>query len=380
MVIVYCLKDDNAEEVRSCARYFSVQAPQKADSKGLIQSLGDALKTLGIDDILDKDKVLGVDGQAILVGGGTDGAAVNISEQNGVKGTMQRALPWLFWAWCYAHHLELACKDSLSSQLFKDLTDMLLRLYYLYEKSPKKTRELLDIISDLKQVFDLPYSGGYLPIRSQGSRWITHKRKALQRVIDRYGAYLLHLNTLAEDRSIKSDDRARIRGYAQKWGQSKMLIGCALYVDILKPPSLLSLTLQDHKVDIVLSIKHILKTSKSLRALAGQDPLQWPTIKLVQSRLKDENGKKEYQGATLQGYSTRTLESCRDQAMDDLKRLDESMRDRLEWSDVKMLRSILVFLDTQGWQVKVSPVTSDDDDELEAGDDGYLKSNLLLNS
>ena len=30
------------------------------------------------------------------------------------------------------------------------------------------------------------------------------------------------------------------------------------------------------------------------------------------------------------------------------------MRDRLEWSDVKLLRSILLFIDTQGWQVKLS--------------------------
>ena len=54
--------------------------PQKADCKGLIQSLGNALKMLGIDDILDKANVLGVDGQAILVGGGTDGASVNKME------------------------------------------------------------------------------------------------------------------------------------------------------------------------------------------------------------------------------------------------------------------------------------------------------------
>ena len=31
------------------------------------------------------------------------------------------------------------------------------------------------------------------------------------------------------------------------------------------------------------------------------------------------------------------------------------MKDRLEWSDVKMLRCLLTFLDTQGWQ---SPVGS----------------------
>jgi len=28
-----------------------------------------------------------------------------------------------------------------------------------------------------------------IPIRSQGSRWITHKIRALQKIVDRYGAY-----------------------------------------------------------------------------------------------------------------------------------------------------------------------------------------------
>ena len=180
---------------------------------------------------------------------------------------------------------------------------------------------------NLEEVFEFP-DGGDLPVQSQGSRWITLKRKALQRIIDRYGAYLNHLNTLAEDRTVKVDDRARIRGYAQKWGQCRMLIGCALYVDIIKPPSLLSLTLQDMSCDIVLCIKHIQKTSKTLKQLAGQDPLQWTTITLVIRRMKDENGTKEYQGASLQGYDTRTLESCRDQVLSDLKCLDEKMGDR----------------------------------------------------
>lgn len=143
---------------------------------------------------------------------------------------------------------------------------MLLRLY---EKSPKKSREVIDLIADLKEVFDFP-GGGDLPVRSQGSCWISHKRKALQRVIDRYGAYVTHLNMLAEDRSTRGEDKVRIRGYIKKWSQSKILIGCA---DLLKPPSILSMTLQDSKVDIVLAIKNILKTSKTLRQLAGQDPL-----------------------------------------------------------------------------------------------------------
>ena len=71
-----------------CVRYFSVQVLKRADSKGLIESLNNALKMFEIDDVLDKANVLGVDEQAILVGGGTDGASVNIAEQNGMKGRL----------------------------------------------------------------------------------------------------------------------------------------------------------------------------------------------------------------------------------------------------------------------------------------------------
>ena len=46
-------------------------------------------------------------------------------------------------------------------------------------------------MSDLGEVFEFP-KGGDTPICSQGSRWISHKCLALQRIIDRYGAYFSH--------------------------------------------------------------------------------------------------------------------------------------------------------------------------------------------
>ena len=51
---------------------------------------------------------------------------------------------------------------------------------------------MASIVEDLKEVFELPRAGN-VPVHSQGSHWINHKRKALQRVIDRYGAYIAHL-------------------------------------------------------------------------------------------------------------------------------------------------------------------------------------------
>ena len=159
--------------------------------------------------------MLGVENFPVLVGGGTDGAAVNVAGTGELKGQLMQALPWIYWSWCYAHCLELACRDAFISPLFSAIENLLLHLYYLYEKSPKKSRDLAAIIEDLKDIFSFP-KGGNLPVRCQGTRWVSHKRKALQQVLDRYRAYIAHLIALTEDRSIKAEDRERCRGYLHK--------------------------------------------------------------------------------------------------------------------------------------------------------------------
>ena len=107
IVILYSIEDTVAEEIGTHSRFFSLQEPKKADADGLIGCLGRALKLLGITNVRDKASVL--DGRPILIGGGTDGASVNVSEQNGMMGKLQQICPWMFWAWCFAHRLELAC-------------------------------------------------------------------------------------------------------------------------------------------------------------------------------------------------------------------------------------------------------------------------------
>lgn len=89
----------------------SVHNPDRANAAGLFKCVSDALKTVGVEAI-DQDTVLGVCNMPVLVGGGSDGATVNVAESNGLKGTIQRAPPWLYWPWCYSHRLELASKDA----------------------------------------------------------------------------------------------------------------------------------------------------------------------------------------------------------------------------------------------------------------------------
>ena len=124
-----------------------------------------------------------------LVGIATDGASANIAA-GGLKGLVETKLIWIFWMWYLAHRIELAIKDTLTGTAFQLIDEMLLRLYYLYEKSPKKCRELEEIVSDLKECLQFE-DGGIKPIRASGSRWVNHKLAALKYVLSKYGAYTM---------------------------------------------------------------------------------------------------------------------------------------------------------------------------------------------
>ena len=76
-------------------------------------------------------------------------------------------------------------------------------------------------------------------------------------------------------------------------------------------------------------------------------------------RIHTEGSVVTYQGAEIKNYNSVTLESCKRQALADMERLNNTIKEQLEWSDVKLLRALIVFLDTQSWTRRF--VTDDDD-------------------
>ena len=123
VVMMHCKKDNLLKEIKSCTRYLSVSNPNRTDADGLLQCLREVLKqTMGIQDSCEPSSILQV--QSILVGGGSDGASVNILQHNSLKPQLLERALWIFWSWCYAHHLS-SCKDGLKSQLFKNIDKML---------------------------------------------------------------------------------------------------------------------------------------------------------------------------------------------------------------------------------------------------------------
>ena len=56
-----------------------------------------------------------------------------------------------------------------------------------------------------------------------------------------------------------------------------------------------------------------------------------------------------YQGIVLTNCCHEKFWQYSNETIKDLKHLDDKLKERLEWFDVTILRSILVFLDTQSW-------------------------------
>lgn len=82
-------------------------------------------------------------------------------------------------------------------------------------------------------------------------------------------------------------------------------------------------------------------------------------------RIHTEGSFVSYQGAEIKHHNSVTLESCKKQALADLERLNRTMQQRLEWSDVKLLRALIVFLETQSWIKRSAIDYSDDDDTIQ---------------
>lgn len=342
LLVLWCDPDGKDEKIHTRISYLSIHKPHHVTAEGLFQSLQHGLQNLGIQSVTKEacNKLVGI---------ATDGAAANVAA-NGLKGLAEKELDWIFWMWCLAHRLELAIKDALRSTSFDLVDEMLLRLYYIYEKSPKKCSELESIVTDLKGAFGLDNDGaGIQPIRASGTRWVCHKLSAMKRVLSKYGAYTAHLTALSEDSSVKPADRAKFKGYLKKWVDAKYLLGCALFVDLLTPCAIFSKSMQSDELDILGALTYLLRTVKETNKLYVKPLDQWPTYAATLKKLTNEDGEWLYQGQVLKKLSEakRHFEShCQEYCTCVTGRL----RTRLSWSDLQLFRDIIFMLGTQGWQ------------------------------
>ena len=226
-----------------------------------------------------------------------------------------------------------------------------MKLYFIYHKSPKKCRELEDIVSDLENFFEFD-DGGVRPVRASESRWISHKLNAMKRVLSKYGAYTKYLTALSEDSSLKSVDRVKLLKYCRKWIQGKYVIGCAIFIDSLVHCAIFSKVMQFDEIDILGVLTSLLKIIKETDKLKSKSLEEWPTIAGIKKKFRNEDGKVTYQNQELSGFDERYYTN---KYQDYCSKVTDCIKSRLAWFDVELMRDIIhyylfysVILSTQG--------------------------------
>lgn len=356
--IVYVLYFDpepaNSDSVEVKTSFLKVNYLDHQHAEGVAKAINDSFQEiLAVRESIESGFAsLGITSlEKKLIGFTSDGASVNKGDTKSVKRILQEKSPWLVFVWCMAHRLELALSDALKNTQFDDVDNMLLRMFYMYHKAPKKLRELKEIHELYKEsmTFD---EGGIKPPKASGTRWISHKLKAMKTCLDKWGIYIQHLESLCEDKTIKSQDRAKLKGYLQQWRKSKMPILLAFFIDLLEIPSRLSLALQKEEIDTVYAAMSLQKTGERFDMFERKDFDKLPHVKHFLSKVTTSDTRKVYyQGIELVNYESE-LSRARQSKNDLLKKVRDCIEKRIEQNEESssLLRHAVQILQTDGWK------------------------------
>ena len=278
--------------------YVDIAEPEKVDSRGLHDALTNSLHQF--DEFYQFDELM-----KKFIGMCSDGASVNTGVKNGLGALLREQYPHLYLFWCVCHRLELAVQDAFKGTLLFDIKEMLMRLYYLYDKSPKKLRSLKELHKSLEETLKdesedsyLEYSNGIAPLKSHGTRWIAHVVSAMKRAYANYGIYLTDIESLAAEKSSK--DTAKLKGYLKIWKSTKYLLGMGFFLQLLTPVMELSLSWQ-RGYNSIVELENKLTVAKNnirdlLRICEKGDVLELPYVSHVFSKLEEVG---EYQSYRL---------------------------------------------------------------------------------
>ena len=141
-------------------------------------------------------------------------------------------------------------------------------------------------------------------------------------------------------------DRAKLKGYYLQWTNAKYLLGCFVCIDILIPCSIFSKVMQNNKIDILGALTSLLKTLRETETLASKPLEQWPTYSLTFKRFTKEGDKVLYQFQEVKHFT----QIKKNHYADVCKKVNDGIKSRLGWSDLTLMKDIIVILNTLGWE------------------------------
>lgn len=228
--------------------FFNLLELESQDAECIVKAIWTCFRDAGFSDTFIKNNMV-----TLL----TDGASVMVGSKSGVWTRMKADIPHLLTFHCMAHRLELSVhdvkKDVTGVNRFTSFMD---KLYSFYSASPKNTRAIQDISSELHTQFQKIG-------RVLGVRWASSSLRTVKAVWTSYKALYTHFSRGAET-CTKNAERAVFLGMKKKLETAEFLKDLGFLYDVLSELSILSKVLQSRKITIMRANAEI---SRSIRML-----------------------------------------------------------------------------------------------------------------
>ena len=108
------------------------------------------------------------------------------------------------------------------------------------------------------------YSAGVHPVNATGTCWIDHKIRAMGCVVEKFGLYNQHSqNVISTTANAKA--RATLEGKYVKLVDAKVLLCCAVFIDVLAEAKNSSLKTQKIDISIIDVVEAVENTNQNYR-------------------------------------------------------------------------------------------------------------------
>ena len=144
--LVYILFLDNGKPK---IEFLSIEDVKNADAAEIQECIAESFQQIDLTKFSE------------MVGLNVDGASVNMAKFTGLGTRLKVEAPWLQVIHCFNHRLELALKDAFSqSPVFSTVDNFITKLYYLYQKSPKRLQCLRELAEAHEKTIPKPTKAG----------------------------------------------------------------------------------------------------------------------------------------------------------------------------------------------------------------------------
>ena len=166
-------------------------------------------------------------------------------------------------------------------------------------------------------------------------------------IIDKYGMYMQHLESLIEDRSYSSLERAIFKGWHTKWTHAQVPLLVCLSIEVLSPAKLLSKTFQSEDVNTACTASLFEQSRQQLSRIGHKDYLELPTITRFLNKVK--KGDDDYFQDVIIKYFGNAKDSVSQMKNEWVTVISEAVDARLKSDDTAPSKYGVSIIKTEGW-------------------------------